>query len=335
MSTSRLSLFLNDFGPLPEGGVAVFGAEAESDLSGLPRDAALICRRQPDFDRLTARGFSVAVEVPEAAAISVVFLPRAKDEARLMLAQALALSGRVIVDGPKTQGVDSILKALKARVSVGAVFSKAHGKAFEITGDAEALADWAMLATPREVAPGLVTVPGVFSADGIDPGSALLVAALPARLGAHCVDLGAGWGFLSREILNREGVERVDLVEADHGALSCARENLSDRRAVFHWADALNWRAPAMVDSVIMNPPFHQGAKGAPHLGRGFIRAAAAMLKPAGDLWMVANRHLPYEQDLAELFGRTEEIGGDNRFKLLRGVGRKARVARTSSRRGR
>ena len=31
-----------------------------------------------------------------------------------------------------------------------------------------------------------------------DRGSALLAAALPAKLGGKVVDLGAGWGYLSR-----------------------------------------------------------------------------------------------------------------------------------------
>ena len=44
---------------------------------------------------------------------------------------------------------------------------------------------------------------------------------------------------------------------------------------------------------------------------------AAAMLAPSGRLWMVANRHLPYEAVLARHFREQAEIGGNGGFKLL------------------
>ncbi|NET52538.1 MAG: methyltransferase, partial [Merismopedia sp. SIO2A8] len=53
-----------------------------------------------------------------------------------------------------------------------------------------------------------------FSADGIDPASSILAAALPEDLGRQVADLGAGWGFLSAHVLTRESVGAVHLVEA-------------------------------------------------------------------------------------------------------------------------
>ena len=57
----------------------------------------------------------------------------------------------------------------------------------------------------------------------------------------------------------------------------------------------------------------------AAHLGvMAFVQAAARLLKPSGHLWMVANRHLPYEATLTGQFAKTTEVGGDARFKILR-----------------
>lgn len=120
-------------------------------------------------------------------------------------------------------------------------------------------------------------------------------------------------------------MQALHLVEADRVALDCARENVSDARAEFHWADARGWTAPGPVDAVVMNPPFHIGRASDPELGRAFIRAAARMLSPRGQLYMVANRHLPYEGDLAAAYGEVREIGGDNRFKIVQA----ARPSRT------
>ena len=54
-----------------------------------------------------------------------------------------------------------------------------------------------------------------------------------------------------------------------------------------------------------------------PSLGRAFIAAAARLLAPQGGLWLVANRHLPYEAALAEAFGEVQEIAGDASFKVI------------------
>ncbi len=65
-----------------------------------------------------------------------------------------------------------------------------------------------------------------------------------------------------------------------------------------------------------MNPPFHTSRNADPALGQAFIAAAARVLKPSGHLWIVANRHLPYEATLAEQFAEVAEVGGDGRFKI-------------------
>jgi len=66
-----------------------------------------------------------------------------------------------------------------------------------------------------------------------------------------------------------------------------------------------------------MNPPFHAGRAADPALGRAFIAAAARMLAPSGQLWMVANRHLPYEATLRETFRNVADAGGDGAFKVF------------------
>ena len=224
-------------------------------------------------------------------------------------------AGTVVIDGGKTDGVDGLYKDIRKRVDVRGPISKAHGKIFWFKSDADAFSDWA--APEHQQADGFVTAPGVFSADGIDPASELLLAALPAKLGRHVADFGAGWGYLSAQILKDERIEKLDLVEADHLALSCARDNVPDARARFHWADAITWKSAEPLDAVVMNPPFHTSRAADPSLGKGFIQSAARNLGKSGHLWMVANRHLPYEATLGDSFASVEEASGDNRFKVL------------------
>ena len=42
---------------------------------------------------------------------------------------------------------------------------------------------------------------------------------------------------------------------------------------------------------------------------------------------MVANRHLPYEEILSQLFVDFREIAGDKRFKVLQAVGTRVKAS--------
>lgn len=317
MTTSRLSLAL-ERGVLrlpEEGRIAVFGAGAGDDLSALPRDRVQVIQRiYPDHAALSQAGYDCAVAPEGRYAAALVRLPRAKAEARARLAEARAVTeGPLIVDGQKTDGIDSVLRDIRQRAEVGEVIAKAHGKLFPVTGGD--LSDWAAREADVD---GFVTMPGVFSAGEADRGSRLLAEALPADLPPLVADLGAGWGYLSRASLERRGVESLHLIEADHAALACARRNVTDPRAVFHWTDARTFAPDQPFDAVITNPPFHSGRAADPSLGAAFIAAARRMLARQGVLWLVANRHLPYERTLADSFREVREIGQDPGFKIFR-----------------
>ncbi|WP_136636491.1 class I SAM-dependent methyltransferase [Pseudooceanicola onchidii] len=322
----RLDLALAPGGlTLPEGRIAVFGPREGTSLDPLPKDRVeVITTLFPDHAWFDRQGYACRLAPDGTYAAAVVFLPRAKALARDWIARArAATSGPVIVDGGKEDGIEGVLKDCRKRTQVSGPVNKAHGKLFWFEGGD--FTEW--LARPAAGLDGFVTAPGVFSADGIDPASALLAEALPRSLGAHVVDLGAGWGYLGAQVLERTDVTRLDMIEADHAALDCARQNVTDPRALFHWADATAWTPEVRADAVVMNPPFHTGRKPQPDLGRAFIRTAAACLKPKGTLWMVANRHLPYEAQIEDCFATHEEVAGTGRFKVLRATG--PRVAKS------
>lgn len=304
---------------LPEQGrIAVIRPRIGDDLSVLPRDrVTVITGFRPDHDWFAARGYTTAAEAEGRFAAAILCLPRAKAHARALLAEAASIvaeGGPVAVDGQKTDGIDAVLKDLRPRVALSEALSKAHGKLATFAAG-PALADWT--ATPALI-DGFTVTPGLFSADGVDAGSALLAAALPDDLKGRVADLGAGWGYLSRAILSRDGVKECHLVEAEADALACARHNIADPRAQFHWADATTWKSPRGLDHVVMNPPFHTGRGADPALGMGFIASAARNLNPQGVLWLVANRHLPYDRSLTALFREVAEIGGSSAFRLTR-----------------
>ncbi|MEM1235351.1 MAG: methyltransferase [Pseudomonadota bacterium] len=233
-------------------------------------------------------------------AATFITAARSKDLTRDLI--ATAPPGLIIVDGQKTDGIDSLWRECRKRADVKGAVTKSHGRLFWMEGGD--FSDWEYHEPDVH---GFALAPGIFSADGIDPGSYALAEVLPAELSGHVIDLGAGWGYLSA-VAEARGATQIDMVEANAMALACAEANT--QHAVAHWADATTWRPEAKAQHVIMNPPFHEGRKGAPELGQAFIANAARCLDVKGTLWMVANRHLPYETTLAQHFGRVVELEG-------------------------
>ncbi|HTL15314.1 MAG TPA: methyltransferase, partial [Thermomonas sp.] len=87
-----------------------------------------------------------------------------------------------------------------------------------------------------------------------------------------------------------------------------------------HWYDVAAG-VDGRFDAIVCNPPFHALGRGErPDLGRAFIAAAARALRPGGQLWLVANRHLPYEEALGAGFGQVEAVAQQGGFKIVRAV---------------
>lgn len=314
MSRSRLSALLEGMG-LPPGEVVVLRPPAAYDLEALPRERTRIVHGfRPDRDAWAEAGWRVADEA-EPAGTAVVVVPRSRRLAQGLVEAAARAAPLVLVDGQRDHGIDSLWRDLRERRPGAEALTQGHGRLIRLEGGA-GFEDWAMPA-PARGADGLWTQAGVFGEGGADRGSLMLAAALPPRLPARMADLGAGVGTLALAVLAREGVASLDLVEGEALALDCARLNVADPRARFLWADATRG-AFGPYDGIVMNPPFHLGRAPDPALGRAFIVAAARALAPHGQLWMVANRHLPYEAALAEAFREVELLNAGGGFKLVR-----------------
>ena len=321
-----------------DGGVLFLRARRGASLRQVP-GAGLVCEQEfkPAADALSRDGFeTVALASLDPAlrfALVLVLPPRQREEARALLAQAVARcapNGRVLACMRNDEGARTGENDL-ARIA-GAVTSLSRRKcrvfwSTPLHGPADpALAqDWAALDAPRPILDGrYVSQPGVFAWDRVDPASALLAAHLPADLGGHAADLGAGYGYLTIEMLARcPRITAIDLYEAQSRALAMARINLQSARAPleFFWHDVAAG-LPRRYDAIVSNPPFHaQGSEDRPDIGRRFIAAAALALNPAGRFWMVANRHLPYERALDEHFSEVRNVAQQDGFKVVEALG--------------
>ena len=313
--SSRFQFVEDEFAHLEGKRWIVFNAEAPQQIGALKHLKPTVYQTfAPSVTDLQAAGYDVVQSVQSDFDLAVVLLPKAKALSRhfIATAQKCTNSGLVIVDGQKDAGIDPILKDLRKRASLGDAVSKAHGKIAWFSGDTD-LSDY--FDTPNLLADGFKTVAGVFSADAADPASELLLSVLP-RFTGTVADLGAGWGYLTRKLAEMP-TKGVIAVEADHRAIEMARVNVPSEKVKFVWADATAWRADEALDTVVMNPPFHNFGKADPRIGIDFIKTAVRSLKAQGDCYIVANRHLPYEQTLNELFQNVSEVTKDNRYKVL------------------
>ena len=263
---------------------------------------------------------------PGSLSAAVIVAPPGTLERRYVLAamlRALSPGAPLTVLAPKDKGGSRLRKELEAFGCQVEEVGRQHQRICHTTRPAAPAGLEAAIAAggPQRIAPistggeGLWTQPGVFSWDRDDPGSQLLVAALPA-LSGQGADLGCGIGVLARAVLTSTKVTRLDLVDLDRRALDAARRNVEDPRAGFHWADARSGPGLSGLDFVVMNPPFHDAGQEDKALGQAFIRRAHAMLRTGGVLWMVANRHLPYEAVLGEQFARVTPRGDGKGFKI-------------------
>ena len=261
----------------------------------------------------------------------LVLAPRQRTESRALLARAVsqAMSGGVVLAcAANNEGARSMQDDLAQLAGPVQALSRRHCRVCwtaPLSGgmDRALLDEWLALDAPRRIAEGrFLSRPGLFAWDRIDAASALLAACLPSDLSGRCADLGAGFGVLSSEVLARcPGVTAIDLYEAEARALALARENLAGARVPvgFHWHD-VSTGLPQAYDAIVSNPPFHQGRADEPTLGLGFITAAAAALRPGGRLWLVANRHLPYEAALSGGFAQVRTVREDAGFKVIEAV---------------
>ncbi len=295
--------------------------EAEASLRNIAKLNALHPFR-PTFLALQNMKVAVSPEWPVHTGSTVALnLPRQAEWACGLMAQALEkmpVDGTLLIIAPNDLGGKRYAKLLDENFDVVFAESKNHCRIAVAKRPAtlpDIVQKWRERARAQLVAGAdLLSLPGTFSHGRVDAGSALLLEHLP-DLSGHVADFGGGWGYLAQHAAKT--AQRVDLYEADYNAILLAKRNLGEKNIQYFWHDILTEKIAGKYDAVIMNPPFHDLADANPEIGRGFITCAASSLKTGGQLWMVANTHLPYEEILKSQFKSVTNVVRARGFKVL------------------
>lgn len=315
-----------------EGRVLFLRAQAHAALEHF--EGRLVCQQtwKPKANLLQAAGHRVEREVHGFFDLVLVLPDPQRDLMVADLARAhdhLAPGGVLMAAVHNDAGSKRCEQYLREVAGTIDSLSKHHSRAFWATKQegkpwkADLLERWRQGAAMRRILDGRFwSRPGLFNWDRIDEGSALLAKHLPDTIAGNVADFGCGWGFLSDHILRTcHDIDTLDIYDADGDCFECARRNLglvpTKVKAHPHWQDITTGFERTKFDTVVMNPPFHEGKEADPLIGLKFIAAAAQALRPDGQLWLVANRQLPYENLLTEAFSQMDKIVETGGFKVL------------------
>lgn len=262
------------------------------------------------FNRRAAQAQAPDESWPEEVETALLFYPKAKGRLEWWLQQVMAKAprARLWVVGENQGGIKSLPKRVAGWADSDKLDSARHCALYEIRArePMPAADDWLSFSWQNFQVQAL---PGVFSQNRLDAGTAVLLDALEP-LDGDLLELGCGSGILSLALLSRSPAAQLTTVDIDWLAVQSARRTLADagldKRAEVLWSDGLqevpHWR----YDHLVTNPPFHTGLRTHYEPSEAFFAASHNWLKPGGSLYWVANEFLDYQRVLAA--GRFEVV---------------------------
>lgn len=291
------------------------------------------------------RGLPVGESVAPVESCNVVLLsiPKGRAYARMLLAaawSALRVGGVLYLAGPSRLGAKSVVKDAQSVFGNAETLAYKHhqrvARCVRIERESDDLPGW--MHEPG-IAPGTthdfevatrtgvihaVTRPGIFSWDGLDEGTALLLEHMQVEPDAHVADVGCGCGILGLAAA-KAGARRVTMTDIDLLALDCARRSVAanklGQRVEVVACDLLETGEdpPAVFDLIVSNPTFHTGHHQNTDMADRLIVAARDRLGPGGRLVIVANRFLSYGRTLARHGWSVRTAAEDGRYVLYEG----------------
>ena len=259
-----------------------------------------------------------ATQFPEPPATAILLWPKSKELALLMTRYLSSLVQRLWIVGANDAGGKSIGNACKRLdIPTSKVDAARHCSLWQADlhpdADQAAATDaiWDQ-SSKRFKANELefLSYPGVFSHGQLDKGTALFLEVLSRELKNRpdrILDLGCGTGVIGLTLKQRFEQASITLADTDAIALHATRQNI--QRLVPKTADIQVTASDRFsgisgrYQLIVTNPPFHTGTDTDYRFALDLFSKSKQHLTLHGQLWIVANRHLPYEEWATDYFG--------------------------------
>ncbi len=166
----------------------------------------------------------------------------------------------------------------------------------------------------------------VFSRAKLDIGCRFFMENIPSSSDEKTIiDLGCGNGIVGMIAAKNNPNACIDFYDESYMAVASAEHNFtqvfdSHRQASFNVDDCLSSRAANSADLILNNPPFHQQNAIGDFIAWQMFSQSHKVLKKSGELWVIGNTHLGYQQKLKKLFGHCEKMHSNAKFVILRAI---------------
>jgi 16S rRNA (guanine1207-N2)-methyltransferase len=223
--------------------------------------------------------------------------------------------GYLYVTGGKDRGILSVAKRMQEYFGNVETLAISKGQRVLRSRKDETLIDTAAQFVAPLVSP--------FADGRLDDGTRILLKTLEVHTTDVALDMGCGAGYIGMHIASLATKGQVTMVDASLAAVDVARHKVEQSGLTTVQvlvSDGTQAVQAQRFDLVVTNPPFHLGGIQTTATGERFIREAGQVLRPRGRFYLVANRFLKYEPTMRACFKTIEEVGGDKRYKVLRGL---------------
>ena len=326
LARQRFETFWNQVAPSNAGKItAIMGSEQPLNFGSLRNKHLFhfISNTKDSLREAKKLGFAISTILKHYYDIIILELTKSKEANLGLLALAeehLKDGGKMIINGDNQVGVKSFLKKISNLWPAEITVIKKKGRIALYQKKNQLFGHWKKYQNFHKNSDGYYTRSDMFSPKEVDKGSQKLTSAFSTKLFGEVADLGAGWGYLSKEALRlNDKITRITLIENNYSAYLASKKNINDKRAIFRWASLENIRNLKLrFNHVICNPPFHAGQPKDLGLLRSFICYSSKLINRQGSVWMVFVSGVYMETELKEYFDSVKVLYKDSHYFVCR-----------------